>query len=73
MIGDFTAKKQVKLVTDTKRMNNDTSLEFRRQVYEMNDMIENSQLAAGLGSVTIILGIAAWYNPKCQESRISVK
>ena len=46
MIGDFTAKKQVKLVTDTRRMNNDISLGFRRQVYVMNDTIENSQLAA---------------------------
>ena len=42
MIGDFTAKKQVKLVTDARRMNNNTSLEFRRQDYEMNDMITHS-------------------------------
>ena len=42
MIDDFTAKKQVKLVTNTRRMNNDTSLEFRRHDYEMNDMITHS-------------------------------
>ena len=42
MIDDFTAKKQVKLVTDRTRINNDTSLEFKRHNYEMNDLITHS-------------------------------
>ena len=45
-IGDFTAQKQVELVTNTRRMNKDTSLGFRRQVHEMIENNIDSQLDA---------------------------
>ena len=46
MLGDFTAEKQIELVTDTRKWP-ETSLEFRKQGYEMTWivlMITHSQL-----------------------------